>query len=29
MALGFMYRLELEDGTHADPPTFRSASGVT
>lgn len=29
MALGFMFRLELEDGTPADPPTFRSASGVT
>jgi hypothetical protein len=24
MALGFTYRLELEDGTPADPPTFRS-----
>ena len=29
MALGFMYRLELEDGTPADPPTVRSAPGVT
>jgi hypothetical protein len=29
MALGFMFRLELEDGTPADPPTFRSAPGVT
>lgn len=28
MALAFKYRLELEDGTPADPPTFRSASGV-
>ena len=25
MALGFMYRLELEDGTPADPPTFTAA----
>jgi hypothetical protein len=29
MALGFMFRLELEDGTPADPPMFRSAPGVT
>ncbi|HET8653605.1 MAG TPA: hypothetical protein VFM13_13675 [Gaiellaceae bacterium] len=29
MALAFKYRLELEDGTPADPPTFRSAPGVT
>ena len=27
MALGFTFRLELEDGTPADPPTFRSAPG--
>ena len=25
MALAFMYRLELEDGTPADPPTYRCA----
>ena len=29
MALAFMFRLELEDGTPADPPTMRSAPGVT
>lgn len=29
MALGFMFRLELEDGRPADPPTIRSAPGVT
>ena len=29
MALGFMFRLELENGTPADSPTFRSAPGVT
>jgi hypothetical protein len=29
MALGFTYTLELEDGTPADPPTFRSAPSVT
>jgi hypothetical protein len=29
MALGFTFRLELEDGTRADPPTFRSAPGVS
>lgn len=29
MALGFTYRLELKDGTSADPPMFRSASGVS
>ena len=29
MATAFMYRLELEDGTPADPPTFRSSEGVT
>ena len=28
MALGYTYRFEHEDGTPADPPTFRSASGV-
>ena len=27
--MAFIYRLELEDGTPADPPTFRSASAVT
>jgi hypothetical protein len=25
MALGFTFRLELEDGTPADPPTFRTS----
>jgi hypothetical protein len=25
----FTYKLELEDGTPADPPTIRSAAGVT
>jgi hypothetical protein len=25
MAYGLTFRLELEDGTPADPPTFRSA----
>ncbi|HEV3477893.1 MAG TPA: hypothetical protein VG144_00430 [Gaiellaceae bacterium] len=25
----FTYKLELEDGTPADPPTFRSAPSVT
>jgi hypothetical protein len=25
MAYGFMFRFELEDGTPADPPMFRSA----
>ena len=29
MAYGLTFRLELEDGTPADPPTFRSAPGVT
>jgi hypothetical protein len=29
MAYGLTFRLEREDGTPADPPTFRSASGVT
>jgi hypothetical protein len=29
MAYGLMFRLELEDGTPADPPTFRSAPGVS
>jgi hypothetical protein len=29
MAYGFTFRLELEDGTPADPPTFRSAPGVS
>ena len=28
MALGYMFRLELGDGTPAAPPTFRSAPGV-
>jgi hypothetical protein len=28
MALAFIYRLELEDGTPADPLTIRSAPGV-
>ena len=27
MALGFTYGLELEDGTPANPPTFRRATG--
>lgn len=27
--MAFIYRLELQDGTPADPPTFRSAAGVT
>ena len=27
--MALTYRLELEDGTPADPPTFRSAAGVT
>ncbi|HET8653607.1 MAG TPA: hypothetical protein VFM13_13685 [Gaiellaceae bacterium] len=26
MALGFMFRLQLEDGTPADPPSFPSAT---
>ncbi|MET1082039.1 MAG: hypothetical protein ABWY12_03180 [Burkholderiales bacterium] len=26
MALAFTFRLELEDGTPADPPTFRSSA---
>ena len=26
--MAFIYRLELEDGTPADPPHFRSAPGV-
>jgi hypothetical protein len=25
MAYGLTFRLELDDGTHADPPTFLSA----
>ena len=29
MALGFMFRLEFEDGTPADPPTFRSSDGIS
>ena len=29
MAYGVTFRLELEDGTPADPPTFRSAPGVS
>lgn len=26
MAIGYGFRLELEDGTPADPPTFRSVT---
>lgn len=29
MAYGLTFRLELEDGTRADPPSFRSAPGVS
>jgi hypothetical protein len=29
MAYGLTFKLELEDGTLADPPTFRSAPGVS
>jgi hypothetical protein len=29
MAYGVTFRLELENGTSADPPTFRSAPGVS
>jgi hypothetical protein len=29
MAYGLTFRLELEDGTPAEPPTFRSAPGVS
>jgi hypothetical protein len=29
MAYGLTFRLELEDGTLRDPPTFRSAPGVS
>jgi hypothetical protein len=29
MAFGFRFKLELEDGTLADPPTFRSAPGIS
>jgi hypothetical protein len=29
MAYGLTFKLELEDGTRPDPPTFRSAPGVT
>ena len=29
MAYGLTFRLELDDGTPADPPTFRSAPGVS
>jgi hypothetical protein len=25
MALGFTFKLELQDGTRADPPTFRTS----
>ena len=28
MAYGLTFRLELEDGTRADPPSFRNAPGV-
>ena len=27
--MAFMYKLELEDGTPADPPTFRSSDGIS
>ena len=27
--MAFTFKLELADGTRADPPTFRSAPGVT
>ena len=27
--MAFIYRLELEDGTPADPPTFRSLPGTS
>lgn len=27
--MAFTYKLEHEDGTPADPPTFRTAAGVT
>jgi hypothetical protein len=29
MAYGLTFRLELDDGTPADPPTFRSAPGIS
>jgi hypothetical protein len=29
MAYGLTFRLELDDGTPADPPTFRSAPSVS
>ena len=29
MAYGLKFRLELDDGTPADPPTFRSAPSVS
>jgi hypothetical protein len=29
MAYGLMFRRELEDGTPAEPPSIRSAPGVT
>jgi hypothetical protein len=29
MAYGLTFKLELEDGTPGDPPTFRSAPGVS
>lgn len=29
MAYGLTFKLEHEDGTPADPPSFRSAPGVT
>ncbi len=27
--MAFVYELELEDGTPADPPTFRSSDGIS
>ena len=29
MAYGLTFRLELDDGTPADPPTFRSSPGTS
>jgi hypothetical protein len=29
MTYGLTFRLELEDGTPADPPTFRSSAGTS
>jgi hypothetical protein len=29
MAYGLTFRLELDDGAPADPPTFRSAPGIS